>query len=156
MNIFYLDKDPKTCAQYHHNIHVSKMTLETAQILSTAHRFFFGDLADNVYKKYGENHPCNIWVRESTENYLWVYELFVALAEEYNYRFDKNHLSYVKLKDILREPPVNNKVPFFEPPCVMDEKYIIQGDAISSYRNYYRNEKSGKYTKRNSPDWLRG
>jgi hypothetical protein len=33
MNIFYLDKDPETCAQYHCDKHVVKMILETAQLL---------------------------------------------------------------------------------------------------------------------------
>ena len=43
MNIFYLDKDPKTCAQYHCDKHVVKMILEYAQLLSTAHRVLDGN-----------------------------------------------------------------------------------------------------------------
>jgi len=38
MNIFYLDPQPRLCAQYHCDKHVVKMILEYAQLLSTAHR----------------------------------------------------------------------------------------------------------------------
>ena len=38
MNIFYLDDDPKLCAQAHCDRHVVKMILEYAQIMSTSHR----------------------------------------------------------------------------------------------------------------------
>ena len=42
MNIFYLDKNTVKCAKYHNNKHVVKMILETAQLLSTAHRVIDG------------------------------------------------------------------------------------------------------------------
>jgi hypothetical protein len=42
MNIFYLDEDPKICAQYHCDKHVVKMIIEYAQLLSTAHRVLDG------------------------------------------------------------------------------------------------------------------
>ena len=49
MNIFYLDKDPKRCAEMHCDKHVVKMSLEYAQLLSTAHRILDGDeWADRV------------------------------------------------------------------------------------------------------------
>ena len=43
------------------------MILETAQMLSTAHRVLDGDEpADEVglYKRAFENHPCSIWLRD--------------------------------------------------------------------------------------------
>ena len=42
MNIFYLDPDPKTCAEMHVNKHVVKMIIEYAQLMSTAHRILDG------------------------------------------------------------------------------------------------------------------
>lgn len=42
MNIFYLDEDPNLAAQYQYDKHVIKMILETAQLLSTAHRVLDG------------------------------------------------------------------------------------------------------------------
>jgi hypothetical protein len=42
MNIFFLDKNVKKCAQYHVNTHVIKMRVELAQLLCTAHRILDG------------------------------------------------------------------------------------------------------------------
>ena len=43
MNIFYLDRDPVIAAQMMCDKHVVKMILESAQMLSTAHRVLDGD-----------------------------------------------------------------------------------------------------------------
>lgn len=60
MNIFYLDKDPKLCAQYHCDKHVVKMILESAQLLCTAVNEAAGkEVAP--YKSTHVNHPCSIW-----------------------------------------------------------------------------------------------
>ena len=50
MNIFYLDREPKTCAQMHVDKHVVKMILEYCQLLSTAHRVIDG--TETTEKKY--------------------------------------------------------------------------------------------------------
>lgn len=42
MNIFYLDENPKLCAEYHCDRHVVKMILESAQLLCTAVRVLGG------------------------------------------------------------------------------------------------------------------
>ena len=43
MNIFVLDKDPHIAAQMHCDRHVPKMIVESAQMLSTAHRLLDGE-----------------------------------------------------------------------------------------------------------------
>ena len=43
MNIFYLDRSVYRPAEMHCDKHVVKMILETAQMLSTAHRVLDGD-----------------------------------------------------------------------------------------------------------------
>ena len=43
MNIFYLDRDTKVAAEMHCDKHVVKMILESAQMMSTAHRVLDGD-----------------------------------------------------------------------------------------------------------------
>ena len=93
MNIFYLDNDPKTCAEWHVDKHVSKMLVEYAQLMSTAHRVLDGDeyigksqtgrrvkrwrLSDNyeniIYKACHVNHPSAVWVRDSVSDYKWLY-----------------------------------------------------------------------------------
>ncbi len=42
MNIFYRDNSPALAAKYHNDKHVVKMILESAQMLSTAHRVLDG------------------------------------------------------------------------------------------------------------------
>ena len=42
MNIFYLHENPKICAEMHLDKHASKMCIEYAQLLSTAHRVLDG------------------------------------------------------------------------------------------------------------------
>ncbi len=44
MNIFFLDEDPRVAAQMHCDKHLVKMIVETAQLLSTAHRLLTGVL----------------------------------------------------------------------------------------------------------------
>ena len=96
MNIFYLDRDPVVAAKMHCDKHVVKMILESAQMLSTAHRVLDGDeYADErgLYKMAHKNHPSTIWVRTSTDNYMWLNRLFGALCKEYTYRYNKQHSS---------------------------------------------------------------
>ena len=74
MNVFYLDKDPVLAASYHCDKHCVKMIVESAQLLSTAHRLLDEDDAhSNLYKVAHKNHPSTIWVRSSLENYTWLY-----------------------------------------------------------------------------------
>ena len=50
MNIFYIDEDPRQCAKWMVDRHVVKMILETAQLLSTAHRVLDGNCVEVTYK----------------------------------------------------------------------------------------------------------
>ena len=56
MNIFYLDRDPVVAAQLMCDKHVVKMILESAQILSTAHRAIDGDDRANEAGFYKMTH----------------------------------------------------------------------------------------------------
>lgn len=176
MNIFYLDKDPHIAATYHSDKHVIKMILESAQLLSTAHRvldgqlvierdranrrikrYKFNDERDEIfYKSTHVNHPSAVWVRESTEHYRWLALLFAELLHEYTYRYGKTHASS-RLLETLIVPPTNLvDRGFTPPPPAMDKEYILP-DTVSSYRNYYCKAKSDllQYTKRPAPDWIK-
>ena len=90
-----------------------KMPLETTQMLCTAHRELDGDeYADRVglYKTAYKNHPCTIWARESSSNYWWLVYHFLALSDEYKYRYGREHASYLKLQKPLCVRPRNIKV----------------------------------------------
>ena len=152
MNIFYLDKDPKRCAEMHCDKHVVKMILEYAQLLSTAHRVLDGDeWADRVglYKATHKNHPSAVWARESAGNYFWLNKLFQELCKEYTKRYGKIHGSQIRLGDYLYVLPKSLNIGFegietglTEPPQCMPDYCKIEGDAIMGYRNYYIREKS--------------
>jgi len=69
MNIFVLDYDPRVAAQMMCDKHVVKMIVEGCQMLSTIHRLG-GAEEDFLYKKSFMNHPCTVWARSSSHNYI--------------------------------------------------------------------------------------
>lgn len=176
MNIFYLDNDPKTCAEMHVDKHCVKMILEYAQLLSTAHRVLDGTqfvstnktgrrqtryvLPDNrdsvLYVSTHVNHPSSIWVRQSEANYNWLYVLWRELMSEYKYRYMKTH-ACEKLILHLRKLPykIDRNKPFTEPTPAMPEEYKVPGDSIQSYKNYYLGDKQRMFSWKNRlpPIW---
>ena len=166
MNIFYLDKHPKVAAQMSCDKHVCKMIVESAQMLSTAHRILDGNeyydktkngrkikrwkhpnsnLEKILYKASHVNHPSTKWVMESAFNYRWLYLHMIALNEEFKLRYGhtQDHKTIRLLGDILNHLPSNapvNKIGT-EPTPAMPDHCKIPGDSIASYRNYYIIEK---------------
>ena len=138
MNIFYLDKNPKLCAQYHVDRHVVKMILETAQLLSTAHWLTGGE---GPYRATHKNHPSAIWARSNKSNYNWLCKLGLELCEEYTYRYGKVHLSIQKCLKALEVAPINMPTKLFEqPPQCMPDEYKDKC-SVKAYWNYYIGEK---------------
>jgi hypothetical protein len=176
MNIFYLDHDVVTCAKMHNDKHCVKMILEYAQLLSTAHRVLDGinsvilsdsnrkkqvwTLPDNrdgiLYSATHINHPSAIWVRQSDENYAWLFRMFGALMDEYTYRYGKTH-ACERLSDALSYRPKNIPVKqFTEPTPAMPDELKVPGDSIKSYRQYYNTSKThlANWKKRPVPEWF--
>lgn len=178
LNIFYLHNDPKVCAQMHVDKHCVKMILETAQLLSTAHRVLDGTetiglsqsgrkakrwiLPDNrnstLYSATHINHPSAIWCRQSIPNYTWLHNLLTELCAEYTYRYAKVHkCEQIGLVEALAATPINLKNTWFtEPTPAMPDQYKIPGDAITSYHNYYNGEKQRMFVWKNrqQPEWI--
>jgi len=179
MNIFYLDKDVKKCAEYHNSKHTIKMILEYSQLLSTAHRMIDGteitvksasgrnvkrwvlpDDRDTIlYSATHCNHPSSIWVRQSVHNYYWLRDLWMCLMEEYTYRYGKHHKCEFLIDHLHFSP---NNIPlgtFTEPTPAMPDDVKVSGDSIASYRNYYIQNKThlaswvGKVNSRPVPEW---
>jgi hypothetical protein len=177
MNIFYLDRDTKKCAEMHVDKHCVKMILEYAQLLSTAHRVLDGNLGTRLsksgrkqqyyiladkreqvlYSATHVNHPSAIWVRQSDKNYSWLFDMFESLLEEYTYRYGKTH-ACEKLVWALEVRP--NNIPrgnFTEPTPAMPDHYKVDGDSIQSYKNYYLGDKTRMFAWKNrqTPTWIR-
>jgi hypothetical protein len=161
MNIFFLSEDAFEAARMQVDKHVVKMILESAQLLSTAHRVLDGDPLPDIrqeelfYRATHKNHPCAKWVRESVENYNWMVDHFDALLSEYTHRYNKEHACTRLLYD-LQSPPLKLKNWDWTPPpsCMPDECKI--GALVDNYREYYRKHKSHmfKWTSREPPQWI--
>lgn len=181
MNIFVLDKDPVVAAQMQCDKHIVKMVLESAQMLSTAHRLLDGEmvvgtsktgrkskswvLSDPVmeaslYKAVHMGHPCTVWTMESNNNYTWHYVHFQALAEEFEYRYGKQHKSWVDLKELLKSPPRSIPVHYLTPfklAMGASPECINEKDPVGSYRSFYKTKQKRfemKWTKRSTPAWF--
>lgn len=92
MNIFFSSTCPVDCAKYLDDKRVVKMCTETAQMLSTAIRLVTDyPHKDEVMKSTHANHPSNVWIRQSKQNFEWAYKHFLALNDEYTLRYGKVH-----------------------------------------------------------------
>lgn len=180
MNVFVLDNDPVIAAQQHCDKHVVKMIIESAQMLSTAHRMIDGkpekrpsvsgktmqqyyvlpDERENLlYKAVHKYHPCTVWTMQTNENYSWHWNLFNALCEEYSYRYGKIHKTDELLREELLHTPKNishgplTKFPLAmksNPECMFD-------DPVKSYRAFYKTKQERfkmAWTNRETPSWF--
>lgn len=177
MNVFYFTNDTRQCAQWHLDKHVVKMIVEYAQLMSTAHRILDGkeyagktrldrnikrwllpDGRENIlYKASHVKHPSGLWVRQSNNNYNWLYSLFCELSYEYQYRYGRDHKTFLDLKEVLQSPPRNIEVGYFTPPPpAMPDQYKIDPDSRKCYMAYYNGAKRSfaKWTKREVPEWF--
>lgn len=179
MNIFVLDENPRTSAEMMCNKHVVKMIVESAQMLSTVHRYLDGheyisisknkrrikrwshDTDTNnsetrLFKSVMLNHPCTIWARESTGNYAWLASHAISLCYEYTHRYDKIHKTEDLCEWFLSNYPSTLRgfhlTPFAQ---AMPDEYK-NADPVEAYRAYYRGEKASfaKWTSRNIPEWF--
>jgi len=182
MNLFVLDNDPVKAAQLQCDKHVVKMVVESAQMLSTAHRILDGTvemresksgknmikywvhpdsgLESILYRVAHQSHPCTVWTMQSKANYDWHYKHFVALCDEYKYRYGKVHMSDEKLRSILSVAPENipdgqlTKQPLAmksNPECMFD-------DVVKSYRAFYQTKQERfkmVWSKREVPSWFK-
>jgi hypothetical protein len=175
MNIFYLDPNPKTCAEMHLDKHVVKMIIEYAQLMSTSHRVIDGEeyldrtannrkikrwrLQDDrelaLMKASHVNHPSGVWCRDNKENYMWLYAMWYYLLQEYTHRYGKKH-ACGRLENVLAIAPTRMKNGLFYPPTpAMPDECKIPGNSLNSYHKYYIERKNhfAKWTKREIPNW---
>jgi len=154
------------------------MVGEYCQILSTTHRIIDGqervktdnkgretliwelpDELDEILMQVSEpNQPINEWVRQSIGNYQWAFSLLNEICNEFEIRNGKTHILVREgLVGALANPPKNISMgDFSEPPQAISDKYKIEGDTITAYRNFYKSkgEKLLKWRKTKAPDWL--
>lgn len=183
MNLFILDTCPVKAAQLQCDKHVPKMIVESGQMLSTAHRMLDGIMEKRpsksgktmvkywrmenqyyettLYSAVHTHHPCTVWTMESSENYKWHYEHFLALCDEYTYRYDKTHKTDRILRDILSIMPVNmpqkNQLTEFKLAMKANPECIALGDPVKAYQAFYQTKQTRfnmVWTRRDVPDWF--
>jgi hypothetical protein len=136
------------------NVRVIKMTLESAQLLSSALRLC-GYTGDDVYKISHKNHPSNVWCRATQGNYKWLLEHFRALCDEYTRRFGKTHASS-KLLPIFEANvgliPAGERMPFSNNARNLTKgvDFTHEGDVTLAYQLYLSERWEGD---KREPKW---
>ena len=83
------------------------------------------------------------------------------MADEYEYRRDKQHNTWKLLGNLLKKPPINiNDIGLTEFAQAMSHYPMckVKGNAVKAYRNYYHAAKPfAKWQwKRPAPNWWEG
>lgn len=165
MNIFVTNACPIISAQDHCDVHLRKLCVEVAQLLSTAHYTLDGIQVG--YKPTHQNHPSNLWCRSTSANYQWLYAHFKALCNEYTFRTGKTHKTS-ELLGVLSNVPKNIEQGCLSPfAMVMPDSFQRLGlfDQTKAYKAYLRQkftdwscrEKPIKveWTNRIQPEWTK-
>lgn len=100
MNIFAVDVDPISAARQLPDRHVTKMILESCQMLSLVFSPHYWDIGE-VMKVDGtpfktakgafKKHPCTIWAADSVANCAWLIQHACGLCEEFVTRYGHQH-----------------------------------------------------------------
>lgn len=183
MNLFVLDKHPVVAAQLQCDKHVVKMIVESAQMLSTAHRMLDGvpttgpsisgkriskkwihpdpAMEKLLYKAVHIHHPCTVWTMQSNNNYTWHWIHFAALCDEYTYRYGKVHSTDTLLRNVLKQLPRNIPVGYLtNQPLAMksNPECMFPNDVVRSYRAFYQTKQERfrmAWTNRPIPEWFK-
>jgi hypothetical protein len=182
LNIFYLSDDLQECAEFHIDRHVTKMILESAQLLCMAlwaDKLFgytpraltpdeYAELKAVMraepanmdertfvpYKAGHHNHPCSIWLRSSVEHFYYLHNLANELQREAWYRGYNTHKStgVINALPLPQRTPDNGFVPPF--PAMPEE--LKSGDTLIDYRLFYMLDKAAipaTWRHREKPFW---
>ncbi|MGD2081282.1 MAG: hypothetical protein PVJ36_09165, partial [Nitrospirota bacterium] len=164
MKIYVLDRDPHICAEYHCDKHISIRIIDATEILFSAQEDRAMRYHSSIIKQFGMNrakilndikHPHCLWVRESIQNYRWLYKFGLALCKEYLFRWRKTHEYEYYIKWLREyEPPLPDIGPTDFKILLPDE--YNTGDPVESYRKYYINEKKtiANWKRRDRPYWF--
>lgn len=182
MNIFYLSDNVEECAEFHIDKHVTKMILESAQLLCMAlwADKLFGYIPRALtpeehkelkivmlaepanmeertfvpYKAGHHNHPSSIWLRSNIEHYYYLHTLANELQREAWYRGYKTHKS-INVINGLPEPR-NMPIKIFERPYPAMPDELKSGNILEDYRLFYMLDKAAipaTWKFRDKPHW---
>jgi len=176
MNIFVTNEDPVLAAQDLCNEHVrSKMQIEGAIMLAHAFPQEVLNHPSTPRTKTGKprrsgkgyaKHPCSIWARETTDNFMWLVEHTIEQFNERRYRWPQSNehftLSFIKWcsENLHNTNITNNGLTPFAIAINADSicrkgKNFDNLSTVDKYRSFIRQDKSfATWSKRSRPVWF--
>ncbi len=152
MNIFVLSRDIQEAVRWHVDRHITKMPLESAQLLCTNLNLL--NVA-SPYKSCHFKHPCTLWVGMSRSNYDWLCQFGIALCDEYQYRYNRVHASRAVIEYCQSQAHTLKDLGLTPFAQAMPDEYK-NDDAVKAYQSYYCGAKQhlAKWSKRDRPSWF--
>jgi hypothetical protein len=168
MNIFAIDKCPNKSAKYLCDKHLSKMAVESFQMLGSA-VIRHGAIEENMpltskgtpLKGGYHYHPCTKWAGDTYENFVWLASHGISICKEYTDRYQKVHAcqkGIYHLLNMAKMLPMGGLKDFAI--AISDDmncRKIGGFDALPSiikYRLYYKMDKPFATWKQNKPRWF--
>ena len=161
MNIFVLEDDPVIAASFLCDKHLSKMLLESCQLMCTAKNILDENTKfQGQYKSTHVNHPCSVWTRKSYYNFLWLLDHAKEISSQYKDTYGKNHKCNKILKQLdfwiksdLGKSCFAEIQPTDHPQCMPN--IYKHKNVVTAYRNYYIGDKAkfAKWKNRQKPFW---
>lgn len=173
MNIFVTNPNPIVSARELCDQHTrSKLQIESAimlqhcfdnKVLEQAPRTKTGKVRKSGKGYY--NHPCSVWVRETTENYMWLVEHALEMFNERDYRwpgsaphFTLEFIQWCKQNVNKTNNKKGNLTPFVvavnpESRC-KSVKGFEKMSVFERYQLYVKHDKDfATWTRRIKPNW---
>lgn len=165
MNIFVTDIDPKISAINLDDSRCNKMIIESASLLANAISYYGGEPKDlPISKKSGlpfktkawQNHPTCLWVKQSSANYIWLFEHLKSLIDELKFRKGTIH-SMVNNLLILEKGvnflPQGSLTSFVNCTPYKQISATIDAYKITMVYKWQHDNKEPTWTKRGHPIW---
>ena len=171
MNRFLIEHHTDAIAKSLCDQHIVKMPLEEAQMLCTTVWHHAPEYAEKheLYKPAYHKHPCTKWAMETRANFVFAYNLYIAMLQEYTHRYGKFHGAgnpsttnplarpehIISAREYVPDGPLTPHPQCFSgyDDCKTDEQWPIE-----AYRAFYIVDKMkfARYNKgRDMPKWMR-
>ena len=175
MNIFAVDTDPVRAAKMLPDKHVTKMILESAQMLAIVfsdHYWNIGTISKvdgtpfKTAKGAFKNHPCTIWAAQSPANCAWLIQHALGLCGEFYRRYGKMHnltKSLFEAKKLFHRETgesitIYNMVEGFARAMPEEYKFDTSINDVEAYQMYVASKPwvSGNYLRspERKPEWI--
>lgn len=164
MNYFILDYDVKKSVCYLDNKRLSKMMVETCQVLSTVFRDVIDEkfVPEYIYKSTHKNHPVVKWCCDDVRNFKEMVEYLGHGIEEQKRRFGtEKELKVERLYGFFKQLVDEEVIDAFMINKGVYNHYVLcmpnnfeESDVIVSYRKYFSSKENIYYDYEDIPVWL--